>query len=133
MNFYISLYIKIPVYNFEYIEADDVIAVFAKNTPDNHLIISTDKDFYQLYDIEEKWNPNSNRFIKKSEDIEFQKLVHVVKGDISDGIPNIFIEKIDNNPKRISKKHLISLKNLIMMRYSSWDYQFNKTLIGIVP
>ena len=54
------------------------------------LIVSGDKDFQQLqrYDNVKRWSPNLNKFIEPEDPQEFLK-EHILKGDKSDGIPNI--------------------------------------------
>ena len=54
------------------------------------LIVSGDKDFQQLqrYDNVKQWSPNLNKFIEPEDPQEFLK-EHILKGDKSDGIPNI--------------------------------------------
>ena len=87
--------------NLEYIvleiltcEADDVIAVISKLLK-NNLIISDDKDFLQLllFDNTNLLRPRKNEFIKNGlyDREELQKILkeHIIRGDRSDGIPNI--------------------------------------------
>ena len=80
-------------YRYMYVErceADDIIAVLSKVIKEDVLIISGDKDFQQLqkYDNITQWSPNLNRMIDCVQPEEFLK-EHVLKGDTSDGIPNI--------------------------------------------
>ena len=76
-------------------EADDIIAVLTQHayildTGKPVLIVSGDKDFQQLqrYDNVKQWSPNLNKFIEPEDPQEFLK-EHILKGDKSDGIPNI--------------------------------------------
>ena len=54
------------------------------------MIVSGDKDFQQLqrYDNVKQWSPNLNKFIEP-EDPQLFLQEHILKGDKSDGIPNI--------------------------------------------
>jgi 5'-3' exonuclease len=73
-------------------EADDIIAVMTKHyhTEGKLLIISGDKDFQQLqkYPNVVQYSPNVNKFVKPDCPHEFLR-EHILKGDKSDGIPNI--------------------------------------------
>lgn len=73
-------------------EADDIIAVMTKHyhSDGKLLIISGDKDFQQLqkYPNVEQFSPNLNKFVKPECPHQFLR-EHILKGDKSDGIPNI--------------------------------------------
>ena len=79
----------------DHCEADDVIATLTKNFHDkeNIMIISSDKDFKQLYRY-----PNVTQFspihgkIVVCEEPERYLFEHIVSGDSSDSIPNILSE-----------------------------------------
>ena len=92
------------VINVEGAEADDVIAVLAKwsqsnqliveglfDEPQKILIVSADKDFIQLqkYKNVRQWSPMQKKFIQGTQKEVFEyTITHIVKaGD--DGIPNI--------------------------------------------
>ena len=80
-------------YRYMYVEnceADDIIAVLTKHSKEPVLIVSGDKDFQQLqkYDYVKQWSPNLNKFVDCDEPDVFLK-EHILKGDKSDGIPNI--------------------------------------------
>jgi len=80
-------------YRYMYVEnceADDIIAVLTKHSKEPVLIVSGDKDFQQLqkYDYVRQWSPNLNKFVDCYEPDVFLK-EHILKGDKSDGIPNI--------------------------------------------
>jgi len=105
-------------YRYMYVErceADDIIAVLSKVIKEDILIISGDKDFQQLqkYNNITQWSPNLNRMINCEQPEEFLK-EHVLRGDTSDGIPNIlsndncFDEGIRQTPLRkpILEKYL---------------------------
>ena len=108
---------KILPYRYMYVErceADDIIAVLSKVIKEDVLIISGDKDFQQLQKYDNiTQSPNLNRMINCEQPEEFLK-EHVLKGDTSDGIPNIlsndncFDEGIRQTPLRkpILEKYL---------------------------
>lgn len=97
-------------------EADDIIAVLCFNFAKTKdiIIVSSDKDLLQLqavYNLPIKqYSPYHEKFIDaKSQNYDL--FVHIVKGDSSDGIPNIlsdddvFLQK-DKRQKPISTKKL---------------------------
>lgn len=80
-------------YRYMYVEnceADDIIAVLTKKATEPVLIVSGDKDFQQLhkYDYVKQWSPNLNRMIECEDPDMFLK-EHILRGDKSDGVPNI--------------------------------------------
>lgn len=76
----------------EHAEADDIIAVLTKQYHDQEpiLIISGDKDFQQLqkYSSVKQWSPNLGKFVKPADPKTFL-MEHILRGDKSDGIPNV--------------------------------------------
>ena len=77
-------------------EADDIIAILcreAHNNKEKVMIVSGDKDFIQLhkYDEVNQYSPIQKKFVK---DDDPKKYLHeqIIKGDRSDGIPNILSE-----------------------------------------
>ena len=73
-------------------EADDIIAVVAENSSpiESVLIVSSDKDFQQLqkYSNVQQWSPMKQDFLV-CENPKDYLLTHIIKGDSSDGVPNI--------------------------------------------
>lgn len=80
-------------------EADDIIASLVKHfgsilcnddKQSRILILSGDKDFVQLqkYGNVDQYNPVLKRFVKHSDPAKYI-LEHTIKGDRSDGVPNI--------------------------------------------
>ena len=133
------------VLEMENAEADDIIAsiVFhtAKNPlPESILIISSDKDFFQLqtHSFVKQYSPILKKFVSGSDPEEYIK-VHILKGDRSDGIPNflspddVFVHGFRQKPlgaKKIDKLIEQDPKefcNEEMMR----NYQRNQRLIDL--
>ena len=80
-------------YRYMYVEAceaDDIIAILVKHAKEPVMIVSGDKDFQQLhkYDYVKQWSPNLNKLIN-CEDPDTVLKEHILRGDKSDGIPNI--------------------------------------------
>ena len=76
-------------------EADDVIGTICihnakKENPEKTLILSADKDFIQLhrFDFVRQYDPIRNRWIENDNPIQYLQ-EHIIRGDRSDGIPNI--------------------------------------------
>lgn len=72
-------------------EADDIIATIVNYERDEKiLILSSDKDFVQLHvhDNVEQYSPVLKKFIRH-ENPKLYLREHIIKGDRSDGIPNI--------------------------------------------
>ncbi len=93
-------------------EADDIIAWLSKkyHTQENVLIISSDKDFQQLqrYPNVEQYSPRTKKKILCKNPEEFLT-EHIIRGDSSDGIPNIlsdddtFVNE-EKRQKRLTEK-----------------------------
>lgn len=102
------------VIDVEGAEADDVIAVLTQEFQSHEnkiLILSSDKDFQQLQKFKnvEQYNPARDEWIVCNNPTRFL-LEHIIRGDRSDGIPNIlspdnsFIDNIRQKP--IMQKNL---------------------------
>lgn len=77
------------------VEADDIIATLCHQTQEfgkyeKVMIISADKDFVQLhkYGNVKQYSPMTKKFIKEPDPDSFI-FEHILKGDRSDGVPNI--------------------------------------------
>ena len=99
------------VVNGDGCEADDIIAIYCKHYDEPILIVSSDKDFIQLHVHKnvQQWSPLTKKFIKVDDPEKF-KYELIVKGDRSDGVPNIlsqddtFVKKI--RQRKLTKKKL---------------------------
>jgi len=133
------------VLEVEHAEADDIIAslVFhtAKNPlPENILIISSDKDFFQLqtHSFVKQYSPTLKKFVSGSDPEEYIK-VHILKGDRGDGIPNFlspdntFVDNLRQKPLGANKIDKLVVQepkefcNEEMLR----NYQRNQRLIDL--
>ena len=132
-------------------EADDVIATLVKrekSDPDT-VIISSDKDFIQLHGYHvQQYSPVTKKLIDNKDPVGYLR-EHIIKGDRSDGVPNVlspddtFIESKRQKP--IRKTMLITLteamekwepKDLFQLAKCNKDtwirnWQRNETLINL--
>ena len=143
----IRSFLPYKVIELETAEADDIIATLVKRTHNevgpNHkkkiLILSGDKDFIQLHGPNVKqYNPVLNKFVGKGEDPTIYIKEHILKGDRSDGIPNVlsddnvFIEGRRQRP--LSKKKIESWVNEVFMTFTEEEqknYNRNRKLIDL--
>ena len=123
-------------------EADDIIAALVKKsyyTNQNVLILSGDKDFIQLHNNRVKqYNPVLNKFVGKGETPSIYIKEHILKGDRSDGIPNVlsdddvFVEGRRQRP--LTKKKIEAWLNEIVMTMTEEEqknYDRNRKLIDL--
>ena len=103
-------------------EADDIIASLVKRnscsqTPEPILILSADKDFIQLhkYPLVRQYDPIRNRWIEDIDPVKYLQ-EHIIRGDRSDGIPNILTcddAIVAGKPqKKMSKEKIASLASM---------------------
>jgi|TARA_B100001093_G_scaffold502443_1_gene555459 hypothetical protein len=123
-------------------EADDVIATIVKKYPDDKImIVSGDKDFIQLqkYPNVSQYSPILKKRVNGEDPIEYIK-IHILKGDSSDGVPNVlsndnvFVENLRQRP--LSKKKIDAWKDGNFMDTMATDevvrnYTRNKNLIDL--
>ena len=120
-------------------EADDIIATLCKRTNEKVLILSGDKDFIQLHnDRIKQYNPVLNKFVGKDENPVIYIREHILKGDRSDGIPNVlsddnvFIEGRRQTP--LSRKKIEAWVNEVVPTFNEEEqknYDRNKQLIDL--
>ena len=121
-------------------EADDIIAALCLEFEyDNGktLILSGDKDFIQLHKYKNvsQYSPITKRMINGTNSEEYLK-DHILKGDASDGIPNVlspdhtFKDKLRQRP--LGKKKIESFKeNGLPTEEIKRNYQRNEKLINL--
>ena len=134
---------KLPykLMHVEKCEADDIIAILvAQRKEDKYLIISGDKDFIQLqhYGDVYQFSPLLKSFIGESSDPIVFLREQIIKGDRSDGVPNIlspddhFVRGGRQQP--ITKKKLeewSNLDNIPLGSETKKHYNRNKKLIDL--
>ena len=135
----IKQFLPYKVVEVETVEADDIIAVLCRRTNEKVLILSGDKDFIQLHnDKIKQYNPVLNKFVGQGENPSLYIREHILKGDRSDGIPNVlsddnvFIEGRRQRP--LSKKKIEAWCNEIVPTFNEEEqknYDRNKTLIDL--
>ena len=135
----IKEFLPYKVIEVESVEADDIIAVLCRRTNEKVLILSGDKDFIQLHnDRIKQYNPVLNKFVGQGENPSLYIREHILKGDRSDGIPNVlsddnvFIEGRRQRP--LSKKKIEAWCNEIVPTFNEEEqknYDRNKTLIDL--
>ena len=98
-------------------EADDVIAIVCKHYQSEQiLIVSGDKDFIQLqkYDNVNQYSPITKKHVNGIDPVVYIK-EHILKGDKSDGIPNVlspdhtFTDELRQRPLTSKKINSLSL------------------------
>ena len=111
-------------------EADDVIASLCihnsrRENPEPTLILSADKDFIQLhkYEFVKQYDPIRNRWIENENPVQYLQ-EHIVRGDRSDGIPNILTcdDAIVSGKaqKKMSKEKIAALANLDPSEFTNY-------------
>ena len=120
-----------------HIEADDIIAVLTKNfhTEENIMIVSSDKDFQQLqrYDNVSQYSLK-NKSLLICNDPEDYLTTHIIKGDASDGIPNIlsdddvFMDE-DKRQKPCGQKKINQIKGELSDWILTNNWERNQTLV----
>ena len=136
-------------------EADDIIATLVRyvKTSHKHLILSSDKDFIQLHSPNvDQFSPVSKKLVN-GKDPKTYLQEHILKGDRSDGVPNVLSADdtfvVDKRQKPLRKTTIstvmeamkdheaIDLHNLAKCPKDTWirNYQRNQTLIdlGFIP
>ena len=132
-------------------EADDIIATLVKSSSDEGItiIISSDKDFIQLHNHKVKqYSPVSKKFVEGNDPQSYLR-EHILKGDRSDGVPNVlsaddtFVS--EKRQKSMRKTMLITLTEamekwqphelyqLAKCNRDTWihNWQRNETLIDL--
>jgi len=140
-------FLPYKVIELETAEADDIIATLVRRTLNriqpNHLkkilILSGDKDFIQLHnEWVKQYNPVLNKYVGKDENPTLYIKEHILKGDRSDGIPNVlsddnvFIE--GRRQKPLSRKKIDSWLEEVLMTMTEEEeknYNRNRKLIDL--
>ena len=135
----IKTFLPYKVIEIETAEADDIIAVLTRRVKEKILILSGDKDFIQLHnDNVRQYNPVLSKFVGKGETPSIYIKEHILKGDRSDGIPNVlsddnvFVEGRRQRP--LTKKKIEAWLNEMVMTMTSEEkqnYDRNRKLIDL--
>ena len=126
------------VIDVETCEADDIIACICEYSSDDILIIAGDKDYLQLHTRSniKQYDPVNKRFLKTDCPKTFLH-EHIIRGDQSDGVPNIaspdncFV--VGERQKKITKKLMEQCKliDFDMEHPLRRNYIRNKNLIDL--
>ena len=111
-------------------EADDIIATLVrqngvKSIPEPILILSADKDFIQLHrhPFVKQYDPIRNRWIEDHDPVAYLQ-EHIIRGDRSDGIPNILTcddAIVTGKPqKKMSKEKIASLASMDPTQFTNY-------------
>ena len=135
----IKQFLPYKVIELETAEADDIIAVLCRRIKEKILILSGDKDFIQLHNERiRQYNPVLNKFVGKDENPSLYIREHILRGDRSDGVPNVlsddnvFIEGRRQTP--LSKKKVESWVNEVVPTFTEEqqkNYERNRQLIDL--
>ena len=118
-------------------EADDIIATLCSESSDEVMILSGDKDFIQLQKFPnvKQYSPITKKMINGINPDDYL-MEHVLKGDTSDGIPNVlspdktFVDGIRQRP--LSKKKIaLMVEGDFPNDEIKRNYQRNKKLIDL--
>ena len=129
------------------VEADDIIGTLVEQTQEfgqheDVMIISADKDFIQLqkYGNVKQYSPMTKKFIKDDNPHSYL-FEHILKGDSSDGIPNVlsgdntFVESIRQSPmtKKKIQDYVENAENLESYMSSEVyrNYKRNQLLVDL--
>ena len=129
------------VLHIDKVEADDIIAVLVKECyfKEKIMIVSGDKDFIQLhkYPNVKQYAPIQKKFVESEDPVNFLH-EQIIKGDRSDGVPNIlsaddvFVTGTKQRP--INKKRLeewTNIENIPLGSETKKYYERNKKLIDL--
>tara|TARA_B100001094_G_C18193042_1_gene808606 strand:- start:3064 stop:3918 length:855 start_codon:yes stop_codon:yes gene_type:complete len=124
-------------------EADDIIYAMCKefNQIENILIVSNDKDFQQLqvFPTVKQFSPTKKKYLVCEKPNMFL-LDHIIRGDASDGVPNILSDDDvfvtdDKRQKRLTSKRFEEIYDLYTdgsdMGSYSRNWNRNETLIDL--
>ncbi len=129
------------ILHVERCEAEDIIATLvAMREEDKYLIVSGDKDFVQLqhYGDVYQYSPMLKSFMGENVDSEVFLREQIIKGDRSDGVPNILspdnIFVTGERQKPITKKKLeewSNIDNIPLGSETKKNFNRNKKLIDL--
>lgn len=133
------------VLHFDHCEADDIIGVICNNLgvemnngTENILVLSGDKDYIQLHKYAniKQYNPVQKKWIQNNEPNKYL-MEHILKGDASDGVPNILSADnsivVGERQKAMTAKRMEDLMRgpEFMDEVTKARYERNKTMIDL--
>jgi len=121
-------------------EADDIIATLVKyyHQSEPIMIVSGDKDFIQLqrFNNVEQYAPIQKKFLGEDVIPEQFLLEHIIKGDRSDGVPNVLSPDdcfvTGEKQKPITKKRLEEFSSGQMDAETKANFERNKKLVDLM-
>ena len=141
LRFELSDELGYDVFKIDTLEADDIISVLALKYPGPHIVISNDKDFFQLQikkDVD-MYSPMKSSKLKCQNPKAFL-LEHIIRGDKGDGVPNI----LSDLNSFVTGKRQKSIRNNKLQEWIAASpenvfdtetlqrYKENKTLISLI-
>lgn len=138
-------YFPYKVLHYDHCEADDIIGVIChtygvemNNGSDQFLVLSGDKDYQQLqrYANVKQYNPVLKKWVQNSTPDKYL-MEHILKGDKSDGVPNILSADnsivIGERQKAMTEKRMTDLMRgpEFMDKVTKERFYRNKTLIDL--
>ena len=124
-------------------EADDIMYVLCKHySPEEKmLIVSSDKDMVQLMKFKNVsiYSPKTDSIIKSIGNLDQLLFTHVLKGDISDNIPNVltdtdtFLSKKERQKPMTAKRIVEFTENSSLINQSNLDRNRNLIDLSYIP
>jgi len=139
-NFSLELSENFPfkIIKYKLAEGDDIIATIVMNTPQNHYIVSVDKDYIQLYEPNrvEIYSPLKQHTIKHPNPEHFI-IEQCLLGQAKDNIYNILTpldypedkRKKGFGPKALEKVMIIGYKKWLKDNNLEERFEFNRNLM----
>ena len=116
-------------------EADDIIGVLCTGGQEKILILSGDKDFIQLHNhMVSQYSPITKKMVHDNDPCKYLR-EHIMKGDTSDGVPNIlspdntFTDSLRQRP--LGKKKIAKISHDVMTDEVKRNHQRNTKLIDL--
>ena len=116
-------------------EADDIIGVLCTDRQEKILILSGDKDFIQLHNhMVSQYSPITKKMVHDNDPCKYLR-EHIMKGDTSDGVPNIlspdntFTDSLRQRP--LGKKKIAKISHDVMTDEVKRNHQRNTKLIDL--
>ena len=116
-------------------EADDIIGVLCTGGQEKIMILSGDKDFIQLHNhMGSQYRPITKKMVHDDDPCKYLR-EHIMKGDTSDGVPNIlspdntFTDGLRQRP--LGKNKIAKINHDVMTDEVKRNHQRNTKLIDL--